>query len=134
MNTITPNMKLAIDAGHKNVLIGLIASLGYERFAQVSKKEHLEAIDTLAANLVGASTATVEPPPNALDEQVGGDHYKQFPIQPGVFCETNRLTFFESDIIKRLCRHSRGGKGMQDIEKCMHELRIIAKVQYGVDL
>lgn len=71
---------------------------------------------------------------SAIDVQVGGEHYKQFAIQPGVFCETNKLTFFESDVIKRLCRHSRGGKGLQDLEKAMHELKLIAKVQYGVDL
>lgn len=69
-------------------------------------------------------------PAPALSVQVGGGHYKDFPIQPVEFVETNNLTFLEGCVIKRLCRHSRGGKGRQDIEKAIHELQLILALHY----
>ena len=69
-------------------------------------------------------------PAPALSVQVGGGHYKDFPIQPVEFAESNNLTFLEGCVIKRLCRHSRGGKGRQDIEKAIHELQLILALHY----
>lgn len=69
-------------------------------------------------------------PAPALSVQVGGGHYKDFPIQPVEFAETNNLTFLEGCVLKRLCRHSRGGKGRQDIEKAIHELQLILALHY----
>lgn len=71
---------------------------------------------------------------NPLDVQVGGSHYKGFKIQPGEFSEANGLSFFEGSVIKRICRHSRGGKGLEDLEKSIHEIRLLAKLQYDVEL
>lgn len=76
---------------------------------------------------------TVEPG-SALDVQVGGNHYKNFVYQPAEIAEKNHLTFLEACVVKRLHRHSRGGKGLQDIEKSIHELRLLAKLQYDADL
>lgn len=70
-------------------------------------------------------------PAPALNVQVGGGHYKDFPIQPVEFAEANNLTFLEGCVVKRLCRHSRGGKGRQDIEKAIHELQLILALHYG---
>ena len=69
-------------------------------------------------------------PTSALDTQVGGAHYKDFPIQPVEFIEGNDLTFLEGCVIKRLCRHSRGGKGVQDIDKAIHELQLLKEQHY----
>lgn len=69
-------------------------------------------------------------PAPALSVQVGGGHYKDFPIQPVEFVEANNLTFLEGCVVKRLCRHSRGGKGRQDIEKAIHELQLILELHY----
>lgn len=69
-------------------------------------------------------------PAPALSIQVGGGHYKDFPIQPVEFVEANNLTFLEGCVVKRLCRHSRGGKGRQDIEKAIHELQLILALHY----
>ena len=43
--------------------------------------------------------------PTALDEQVGGSHYKDFKIQPAEFIEKNNLPFLDGCVIKRMCRH-----------------------------
>ena len=67
---------------------------------------------------------------SALDVQVGGSHYKGFPIQPAEFSERNGLSFLEGSVVKRACRHSRGGKGRQDIEKAIHELQLILDLHY----
>lgn len=67
---------------------------------------------------------------SALKEQAGGDHYKKFAIQPVEFIQANNLSFLEGCVIKRLCRHSRGGKGRQDIEKAIHELQLLLELQY----
>lgn len=67
---------------------------------------------------------------SALDVQAGGAHYKDFPIQPVEFSERNGLSFLEGCIVKRVCRHSRGGKGRQDIEKAIHELQLLLALHY----
>lgn len=70
----------------------------------------------------------------ALDEQIGGSHYKSLPIQPAEFSERNALTFLEGCVVKRVCRHSRGGKGRQDIEKAIHELQLILALHYPTEV
>jgi len=68
----------------------------------------------------------------ATDRQVDGRHYKDFIVQPVEFTEKNNLSFLEGCVIKRVCRHSRGGKGEEDIHKAIHELELILELQYGV--
>lgn len=69
----------------------------------------------------------------ATARQVGGDHYKGMVIQPAVFAQKNKLTFLEGCVVKRVARHSRGGKGRQDIEKAIHELQMILELEYSDD-
>ena len=68
---------------------------------------------------------------SALNVQVGGSHYKGLAIQPAEFSEHNALSFLEGCVVKRVCRHSRGGKGREDIEKAIHELQLILALHYG---
>ena len=70
-------------------------------------------------------------PSTASARQIGGDHYREMPIQPGYFSTVNKLTGLEFCVVKRVCRHSRGGKGREDIEKAIHELQLILEWQYG---
>lgn len=65
------------------------------------------------------------------DRQVGGDHYKNLPIQPSLFAWKNDLRGLEYDVVKRVCRHRRGGKGLQDVYKAIHSLELIAEFEYG---
>ena len=67
---------------------------------------------------------------SALKEQVGGQHYKCFEIQPIEFITKNRLSFLQGDIIKRTCRYNKdGGKGLQDLEKIKHEIDLIIELE-----
>ena len=67
---------------------------------------------------------------NPLDDQVGGNHYKQFAIQPIEFTTKNKLGFIQGDVVKRICRYNLpGGKGLQDLEKIKHEIDILIHLQ-----
>ena len=65
-----------------------------------------------------------------LETQVGGSHYKDMPIQPVEFCQTNGLRFCEASAIKYICRH-RNKNGRQDLEKAIHFLQMLVAMQYG---
>ncbi len=68
----------------------------------------------------------------ALAAQVGGDHYRQGGIQPVQYIEANALGFLEGCVVKRLTRHNRPtGKGLQDIDKAIHELQLLRELRYG---
>jgi hypothetical protein len=68
---------------------------------------------------------------SALDEQIGGDHYKRFKIQPVTFCMVNNIPFAEGNIIKYVVRHS-FKNGAQDLDKAIHMLRLLKEETYGL--
>ena len=53
------------------------------------------------------------------DKQIGGSHYKFFPIQPYEFISKNGLTFFQGCVVKYVCRY-KNKNGIQDLEKIIH--------------
>jgi hypothetical protein len=66
----------------------------------------------------------------ALDKQVGGMHYKQYPIQPVEFCQKNGLNAIESSIVKYAVRHrDKGGK--EDVEKIIHYAKLLLELEYA---
>lgn len=67
-----------------------------------------------------------------LQTQVGGDHYKDFPIQPVQFIHKNELGFLEGNVVKRVMRYKHKN-GAQDLRKAIHELRLLLKLEYGED-
>ncbi len=68
----------------------------------------------------------------AKTKQVGGEHYKDLKYQPGPFCEGNKLTHYESNVIKYVCRHrTKGGK--MDLEKAIHYLELLIEENYTND-
>jgi len=61
-----------------------------------------------------------------LATQEGGDHYKNFPIQPVEFITENGLSFLQGSVIKRICRYNqKGGGGIRDLEKSKHEIELL---------
>lgn len=66
----------------------------------------------------------------ALEKQVGGMHYKQYPIQPVEFCQKNGLNAIESSIVKYAVRHrDKGGK--EDVEKIIHYAKLLLELEYA---
>ena len=53
------------------------------------------------------------------DKQVGGNHYKNFKIQPYTFTRANDLSFFQGNVIKYVCRY-KDKNGIEDLKKIIH--------------
>lgn len=56
---------------------------------------------------------------NPLSTQVGGQHYKDMPIQPVEFNEVNMIPYCMANVIKYLSRHKKK-QGREDLEKAIH--------------
>ena len=59
----------------------------------------------------------------------GGEHYKEFKIQPSVFINENDLGLAEGNVIKYICRHAKKDK-KQDILKAIHYCEMIIDRDY----
>jgi hypothetical protein len=66
---------------------------------------------------------------NPLDVQVGGDHYKDFEIQPIVFCMKNKLNACQSNVIKYVCRYNLKD-GKKDLEKAKHYIELLIRMEF----
>lgn len=55
----------------------------------------------------------------ALDNQIGGSHYKNMPFQPVELFAKTHCTAFQANIWKYISRY-KAKNGKEDIEKCMH--------------
>lgn len=58
---------------------------------------------------------------NPLDKQVGGQHYKQYGIQPIQFIQMKYMRFVEGNILKYLVRNK---KRLEDLEKAYHYIEL----------
>jgi hypothetical protein len=63
-------------------------------------------------------------------KQIGGNHYKNFTIQPYEFISKNNLSFFQGCVVKYVCRYL-NKNGIEDLEKIKHycELEILKMKQ-----
>jgi len=66
------------------------------------------------------------------DKQIGGSHYKDFPIQPYEFISKNDLSFFQGNVVKYVCRYL-NKNGIQDIEKIIHYCELEIKKMKDLD-
>lgn len=66
---------------------------------------------------------------SALNEQVGGGHYKGYKIQPIEFFHANNIPFAEASVCKYAIRH-RDKNGKADLLKAIHILQIIIELEY----
>ena len=57
-------------------------------------------------------------------KQVGGNHYKNYKIQPVEFIIKNNIGFVEGNIIKYVLRFKDKG-GVQDLEKAKHYIELL---------
>lgn len=67
---------------------------------------------------------------DALETQIGGNHYKDMNIQPIEYISSNELDFFQGNIIKYATRH-KNKNGAEDIKKIKHYCDLILKYQYN---
>ena len=60
----------------------------------------------------------------SFKKQVGGNHYKNYKIQPVEFIIKNNIGFVEGNIIKYILRFKEKG-GVQDLEKAKHYIELL---------
>ncbi len=56
----------------------------------------------------------------AIDKQIGGEHYKQYKIQPIEFIVANKLDFIQGNIIKYALRNKAGENPDEKWNKIIH--------------
>ena len=66
------------------------------------------------------------------DKQIGGNHYKEFHIQPYEFISKNNLSFFQGNVIKYVCRYLNKA-GIQDLDKIIHYCELEKKKMKDMD-
>lgn len=66
---------------------------------------------------------------SALEDQVGGGHYKDMAIQPAVYIHKNNIGFLEGGAIKYLSRW-RKKNGIQDLKKAIHMIELLIEMEY----
>lgn len=64
----------------------------------------------------------------ATDIQEGGNHYKEFAIQPTEFIHKNKIPFIEGNVIKYVCRW-RKKNGLQDLQKAKHYIDLLIQFE-----
>ena len=96
-----------------------------------------EVTEDEAINIVGGrpwepqspATATQPAPtPTAFSVQIGGDHYKNLPIQPIEYCQRNGLGAVESFVVKYVTRWKAKG-GVDDLRKAIHLLEMLVEME-----
>jgi len=60
----------------------------------------------------------------SFKKQVGGNHYKNYKIQPVEFIIKNNIGFVEGNIIKYVLRFKEKG-GVQDLLKAKHYIELL---------
>lgn len=66
----------------------------------------------------------------ALNLQIGGNHYKKLKIQPIEYITSNQIPYIEGNIIKYATRH-RDKNGAADIRKIIHYCQLLLELVYG---
>lgn len=64
---------------------------------------------------------------SALNQQIGGEHYKKLLYQPIVFIRRLRLSFSQGCIVKYVSRYKRKN-GKEDLIKAIHYCRLAQEV------
>jgi hypothetical protein len=65
---------------------------------------------------------------NAIDVQMGGDHYKDQPIQPVQYIHANNIGYFEGNVIKYVSRWKKKN-GIADLEKAKHYIELLIELE-----
>jgi hypothetical protein len=67
---------------------------------------------------------------SAKQIQVGGDHYKNFAIQPIEYILKNNLSFGQGNVIKYVTRY-KYKNGLEDLKKAKHYIDLLIEEEYG---
>lgn len=65
---------------------------------------------------------------SALQQQIGGDHYRAKGIQPIEYIHANNLGFCEGNVVKYVTRWKEKG-GESDLRKAIHYLELLIQLE-----
>lgn len=65
----------------------------------------------------------------AIDQQVGGNHYKGMKIQPFTFAMANNFNAGQFGVLKYISRY-KNKNGIEDLRKAKHFLELLAEEEY----
>lgn len=68
---------------------------------------------------------------SALKDQIGGNHYKKYAIQPIEYIHANNIPYLEGNVIKYVTRWRDKG-GVADLEKAKHYIEML--IDLGLDV
>ena len=66
---------------------------------------------------------------SALEQQCGGNHYRNMAIQPIEFIHANGIPYMEGNVVKYISRH-RSKNGAEDVKKAIHYCQLILQMEY----
>jgi hypothetical protein len=70
----------------------------------------------------------LNPEKNALDIQIGGQHYKGKAIQPVEYIHANKIGFMEGNVIKYVTRWKEKN-GIADLQKAKHYIELLIELE-----
>jgi hypothetical protein len=66
----------------------------------------------------------------ALNDQIGGNHYKSFKIQPVEFIHINGLGYIVGNVIKYVCRYKlKHSSSIEDLRKARHYIDMLIEME-----
>lgn len=65
----------------------------------------------------------------AREEQIGGNHYRQFKIQPWDVIDEYGLDFYRGNVVKYLLRAGHKGVKLEDLKKARHYLDRVIEIE-----
>lgn len=91
--------------------------------------------DSFVANpqriMVGEPGPEVVGNGSARLNQVGGEHYRKFKIQPWDVVDEYGLSFYAGNALKYLLRAGHKGAALEDLKKCRHYLDKLIETEEG---
>lgn len=63
-----------------------------------------------------------------LNQQEGGNHYKDMPIQPVEYIHANAIGYLEGNVIKYISRW-RKKNGIEDLKKARHYVDLLIELE-----
>lgn len=102
---------------------------GAVTYADEAYINEMEALEFGVTVIAEAPKSENKDTSDALNVQVGGDHYKSMAIQPVEFIERNRLGFCAGNVVKYVCRF-KSKNGKEDLLKARHYLDLLIEMEY----
>lgn len=97
---------------------------------QAADQPKITSLTELLRERLANSEATKAPVQEANTVQIGGNHYRDKPIQPWDYISANKLGYFEGNVVKYVTRYKERG-GVVDLEKAKHYLQKLIEMERG---